>query len=528
MKRMLSLICLLVVALLLPAAAKIYQDLPTDAHPYVEKKYAGWSGVLRAWVCVEWEAGGSFVRWLNACAADFEKRHEGVYLEFTPVQPEAMRAVGESGIRPPELLFFSPGVLTDPALLKSIDPGDAVRPELAVSGEGRALPVAMGGYIWVYNRTLCPDGFALPEAPVLLPDDRARSFSAALVALMSGAAEAEGGEAEEIPDPGLDLGLPAGPVRLSLSRAGETRSCVTGGGSCAAAGVATSVALFSGICHVRSNTEELPSTTALLWSESSRAGRTRSCVHGGTPMATGTASKLTAILPQTKGATSAASAYPLWNTGAASDPVAYPLQETAAASDPGADSARADGAAPEVADDALERFIAGELSALPVSQRELSRLVRLRDAGRGPDWACAATGVVAYTDQLLLSGVVGQADGDGAEREALAEEFIALLCTGQMQQRLADVGAFSVTGARIHSDFSAYAPLDALLNGRRLIVPNSFSEYSQRSCGRIVRDFCSGRLGREAAIDALERSIALHYLHNQLLYIIGRNTDRQC
>ena len=208
--------------------------------------------------------------------------------------------------------------------------------------------------------------------------------------------------------------------------------------------------------------------------------------------------------------------------------MAYPLQETAAASDPGADSARADGAAPEVADDALERFIAGELSALPVSQRELSRLVRLRDAGRGPDWACAATGVVAYTDQLLLSGVVDQADGDGAEREALAEEFIALLCTGQMQQRLADVGAFSVTGARIHSDFSAYAPLDALLNGRRLIVPNSFSEYSKRSCGGIVRDFCSGRLGREAAIDALERSIALQYLHNLLLYIIGRNMDRQC
>ena len=397
MKRLLSLICLLAVALLLPAAAKLFQELPADAHPYVEKKYAGWSGVLRAWVCADWEAGGSFIRWLNACATDFEKRHEGVYVEFTPVTREAMRAMDTSGIRPPELVFFSPGVLVDSGSLKPIGPGEVVRAELRECGGGRALPVAMGGYIWVYNRALCPDGFALPDAPVALPDDGARSFSAALVALMSDAPEAKRDSEIELPDAGLDLGLPA-------------------------------------------------------------------------------------------------------NAGGAPSP-----------SEP--DSARAE-CAPEFTDDALERFIAGELTTTVVSQRELNRLIRLRDAGRGPDWACAATGAAAYTDQLLFAGVIAQFDESGAEREALAEELIALLCDEEMQRRLTDIGAFSVTGAQIYSDFSALAPLDGLLNGRRLIATHAFSEYSARDCGGIVREFCAGRLERTAAVAALEQTVALRFSHN--------------
>ena len=149
-----------------------------------------------------------------------------------------------------------------------------------------------------------------------------------------------------------------------------------------------------------------------------------------------------------------------------------------------------------------------------MSQRELSRLARLREAGRGPDWACAETGAAAYADQLLLAGAVAQPDGEGAAREALAEEFIALLCGEEMQRRLAEIGAFSVTGARIHSDFSACAPLDALLNGRRLIAVDGFSEYSPLDFGRIVRDFCAGRMEQDAAIAALERKAALQYMHN--------------
>ena len=71
MKRFLHLICLLAVAALLPAALLVSRGLPADTRPFVEQKYAGWNGVLRAWVCADWECAGSVTRWLNACAASF-------------------------------------------------------------------------------------------------------------------------------------------------------------------------------------------------------------------------------------------------------------------------------------------------------------------------------------------------------------------------------------------------------------------------------------------------------------------------
>ena len=78
--------CVLLLAAAIFGALWAGRHLPVDTRPLIEEKYAGWSGVLRAWVCSEWEPGGSLLRWLNACAADFEKRHEGEYVEFPPVR----------------------------------------------------------------------------------------------------------------------------------------------------------------------------------------------------------------------------------------------------------------------------------------------------------------------------------------------------------------------------------------------------------------------------------------------------------
>ena len=146
-----------------------------------------------------------------------------------------------------------------------------------------------------------------------------------------------------------------------------------------------------------------------------------------------------------------------------------------------------------------------------MTQRELARLIQLRDAGRGPDWVCAGTGSRAYTDQLLLLSIVRQADAEGSEREALAAEFAARLLDWDAQSRLAEIGAFSVTGAPIYSDFSAYAPLDALLCGRRLIVPDPFSDASSRDCGGILRELCAGRLRPEDAAGRLEWTVSLQF-----------------
>lgn len=377
MKRLLQLLCLLAAAALLPAALLVSRCLPADSHPYVEKKYAGWSGVLRAWVCAEWECGGSFTRWLNGCAAEFEKSHDGVYIEFTPVSADALRGTGENGIRPPELILFSPGTLDDPSQLAPLPAPDALRSELRDIGGGVACPVAMGGYIRVYNRQLV-GGAPSPGDPVALPaDDGARSFSAAAVALLSGAPADEATGEEEAPEIGLDLGLPA--------------------------------------------------------------------------------------------------------------------------------SADANASGLTVAEDALDRFIDGELPALAITQAELARLIRLRDAGRGPDWSCAASGRVAYTDQLLFAGLVAQ-EGDGAEdRLALAEEFVTFLLGPDAQQALASIGAFSVTGERIHDGLSPYAEMDALLNGRELLVADPWS--TPPDCGALLRELTAGTVDAGQALALLRSSL---------------------
>ncbi len=375
MKRLLHLLCLLMVAMLLPAALLVSRGLPADTHPYVERKYAGWNGVLRAWVCAQWDCAGRFVRWLNACAEDFERAHDGVYIEFTPVSIEELRSAGSGGIRPPELALFSPGAIADPALLSATEAPGALREELRSIGGGFAWPVAMGGYIWVYNRALA-DGAPVPGDAVAIPiDDAAHSYSAAAVALMSEAPGEDLPESEPQGD-GIDLGLPA-------------------------------------------------SATV----ESERAGLV-------------------------------------------------------------------------LAEDALSRFIAGEVPAVAVTQAELARLIRLRDAGKGPDWDCAAAGQLAYTDQLLLLGLINQPDGEGAQRLALAREFGESLLSEEAQARLADVGAFSVTGARIYDGLSAYASLDALLNGRELLAPAS-AWASSVKCGELLRALASGSLAPEEALAGL-------------------------
>ena len=368
MRKSLQLLCLICVLALAVAAARIFPRLPADSQPYVEKKYAGWNGVLRGWIASQWCCDGSFNRWLNACAAGFEKRHEGVYLEFTEVDASAIKELGDSGIRPPELVLFSPGVQADPADLLPLDVHASLN-----CGSDCALPVAMGGYIWVYNRALCDGAPSIDDldALTILPDDDGRRFSAAAVALLS-----EGTNDAEIalPDPGLDLGLPA-------------------------------------------------------------------------------MAEADAELIQTE--------------------------------------------------DALKDFINGELPYLIVTQAELARLIRLRDAGRGPDWACAAAGDYACVDQLLMLGVVDQTDGAGSAREALAAEFAAYLLSEDCQKKLADIGGFAVTDVQLYSSYSAYAPMEALLRSRSLAVPDAFSEHSPENEGTIVREFLRGGVDAEATLAQL-------------------------
>ena len=370
MKKSLQLICLAFVGLIIGAGLRLMYVFPVDTQPYVEKKYAGWNGVLQAWICTEWEPRDSFIRWLNRCAAEFEKAHEGVYLEFTPVSIETLESLADDGIHHPDLLFFSPGILTNPHLLATLQSPDTIRSDLSTYGQGHAIPVALDGYIWAYNPSLCA---AVPTNPddisvLSLPVDKL-GYSAALLGLLS-SADSTDESLPSLPDNGIDLGLPASTAEISLY------------------------------------TER-----------------------------------------------------------------------------------------------ALDLFINCKLPCIPVSSNDLNKLSRLRDNGKGPDWALCASGSIACTDLLLMGGIPAQ-HGE-SERARLSEEFLLLLIGSESQAGLADIGAHSVTGEMIHSSFSVYGELDALLNSRPLWLPNCFSEYSSENPEAIVRRFLNKDFPAKEALNML-------------------------
>lgn len=368
MRKLLHIIALILVAVLALCCIGISSRLPTDAQSFVAKKYAGWSGVLRAWVSARWSCEGSFIRWLNACAADFERVHNGVYVEFTSVREEALREIGsgdglrdDSSLRAPELIFFSPNAFDAAAMLEPLALDVNLKRGLIC---GLACPVAMGGYIAVANAAAGDIDFgALPT----LPDDGGRCFSLAALCFADAEGLADGDAAREaVPDAGIDIGLPA----------------------------------------------------------------------------------------------SAAMKTPA----------------------------------------SLEEFVDGTLPALIVSQKELGRLMDLRDSGRGPEWRCLAAPRYALADQLLLAGVPQQSGEAADARGELAAEFLQYLLGDDAQRRLADIGAFPATNVRAYSDQAAYGEMERGLWEAQLVAPNYFSEYPPRDIAGIVRDFHAGALSPGEAL----------------------------
>ena len=180
--------------------------------------------MLKLWVCEEW-SGGALCAWLNRCLTAFEKAHRGVYVQLTQVSRETMARFDASQVIPPDALIFSPGVLDDAQSLTRLKTDAALRDRLANMGrtpEGLyALPVALGGYGFAVNRSLLgslPNDWSAVELPArknapavmnVPADDEAHSWSAALIALLSGTYAGENGAPRA--GEGLDLGLPTAP-----------------------------------------------------------------------------------------------------------------------------------------------------------------------------------------------------------------------------------------------------------------------------------------------------------------------------
>ena len=206
MRKLRTLLCLLILAVTIPAAIRLKSALPPDTQPMIEKKYGDWSGVLRLWVCEGWPVGaGSAAGWINRCVASFEKRHPGVY-----VQPEVVDAgaLSAEGLLPPDLALFPPGV-AESALFAPLAFDPSLREGLR--RDPRAAPVLLGGYLWAYNAGMIdriPDSWRETGLPVATPgDDPAHLWSAALLALCSSKYSETGGQSTAAPQGEIELGL---------------------------------------------------------------------------------------------------------------------------------------------------------------------------------------------------------------------------------------------------------------------------------------------------------------------------------
>lgn len=177
------------------AGVLVAKKLPADNSKLIEKKYAGWSGVIRIWAEEECGAGS----WLNACAETFERSHPGIYINVQELPGETISAYATSGVNPPDILIYNSGVLSDTSLLSPIAAAYPLRD--GIRQEAYAVPVLLRPRFWIYDPTVYE---ALPGDMYEVRSACSADDIFALVALCTGLRPAEGAAAAL---PGIDIGL---------------------------------------------------------------------------------------------------------------------------------------------------------------------------------------------------------------------------------------------------------------------------------------------------------------------------------
>lgn len=209
MAKLKTILCILALIFLITAIPAIRNELPPPTKDLISEKYSGWNGVLRLWIYEGWTPGaGSLSSWINRCAASFEKKHEGVYVQPQYVDRSAMETIGENGIIMPDMILFPPALFEMPAHLLPIE-NDSPRPTLSRCGGwhgvGYAVPVAMGGYAWAHRLSSLPGTFEHESVSAPMNDSH-HHWSAAITALCSGRYEETHKENLSLPGD-MDLGL---------------------------------------------------------------------------------------------------------------------------------------------------------------------------------------------------------------------------------------------------------------------------------------------------------------------------------
>ena len=398
--RWIQCLCWAMLVLVIAITPFAVQKMPATNEGYVQSFHNDWAGVIRIWLHDTWKPGnGSFIPWLNACAARFEKRFPGVYIQITPISTAAFGDLLSASSNPPDAVLFAPQSLSSGIGLTEQEAHPSLCSSLTDAGRYQdrlcAQPVAMGGYVWVINRALLDsvpiDWSALADLPppqsgkkqprhlMQVPADQPfTNWSAALNALCAPRVVTPESKQSHAASYEIDLGLPTAPTPSIDTTPAESEII---------------------LCR-------LPQSLPDDFRQSSSA---------------------------------------------------------------------------------LSTFLTGNTAAIPATQYEIRQLQLRSDQGRAPDWI-AEPGNAAFSDQLLMMGIVDHPRNDSTQRQQLAEKFMASLLDEDAQIALSGIRALRVTyGASLYRNQAGMDVLEQVFS-ESFTIPNAFDNtWRKRSAAEADR-----------------------------------------
>lgn len=145
------------VFLILLSSIHILNVFPLPKNDILTEKSSGFSGVLRLWISEENSpASKGIYSWLNRESAQFEKKHDGVYVQITPVSKETLSSFSYAAELPPDMIVFSPGMLENTQSLVQVEIPSLLREEFQNYASGYCTPVAMGATLWAVRKGIDP------------------------------------------------------------------------------------------------------------------------------------------------------------------------------------------------------------------------------------------------------------------------------------------------------------------------------------------------------------------------------------
>ncbi len=131
----------------------VMDKFPFPKDDMLKEKSDGFSGVLRLWISEENSASAyGLSAWLSKESERFEKKHDGVYVQITPVSKKTLASFSYAAELPPDMIVFSPGTLEGDDGLIQTDAHRHLRNEFQNYESGLCTPVAMGSSFWAVRK----------------------------------------------------------------------------------------------------------------------------------------------------------------------------------------------------------------------------------------------------------------------------------------------------------------------------------------------------------------------------------------